>query len=148
MIRARAPARWDTTRREHIPWGKPWDRQPVSGKLRRKLGVSPGFAATSRQELEPVQVADAAGSGAMFDHDVEAPHPGGRGDGCGHRGPRFPAARNRNGCLRDDGSGRTIQMELQGAPRACTGYAHVDGTNARAEIDIAVFGPGAVLREA
>src|ERR1017187_4159695 len=24
--------------------GKPWDRQPVSGKLRRKLGVSPGFA--------------------------------------------------------------------------------------------------------
>src|ERR1017187_3285777 len=25
--------------------GKPWDRQPVSGKLRRKLGVSPGFAA-------------------------------------------------------------------------------------------------------
>src|ERR1039458_6341639 len=30
---------------ERIPWGKPWDRQPVSGKLRRKLGVSPGFAA-------------------------------------------------------------------------------------------------------
>ena len=28
-----------------FPWGKPWDRQPVSGKLRRKLGVSPGFAA-------------------------------------------------------------------------------------------------------
>src|ERR1035438_7863238 len=25
--------------------GKPWDRQPVSGKLRRELGVSPGFAA-------------------------------------------------------------------------------------------------------
>src|ERR1017187_7503053 len=25
--------------------GKPWDRQPVSGKLRRKPGVSPGFAA-------------------------------------------------------------------------------------------------------
>src|ERR1035441_10112762 len=31
--------------RQHIPRGKPWDRQPVSGKLRRKLGVSPGFAA-------------------------------------------------------------------------------------------------------
>ena len=30
---------------ELIPWGKPWDRQPVSGKLRRKLGASPGFAA-------------------------------------------------------------------------------------------------------
>jgi hypothetical protein len=30
---------------EHFPWGKPWDRQPVSGKLRRKLAVSPGFAA-------------------------------------------------------------------------------------------------------
>src|ERR1022692_3904716 len=29
----------------HVPWGKPWDRQPVSGKVRRKLGVSPGFAA-------------------------------------------------------------------------------------------------------
>src|ERR1035438_302461 len=28
-----------------FPWGKPWDRQPVSGKVRRKLGVSPGFAA-------------------------------------------------------------------------------------------------------
>jgi hypothetical protein len=24
--------------------GKPWDRQPVSGKVRRKLGASPGFA--------------------------------------------------------------------------------------------------------
>src|ERR1019366_9131147 len=24
--------------------GKPWDRQPVSGKLRRKPGVSPGLA--------------------------------------------------------------------------------------------------------
>src|ERR1017187_7964606 len=35
----------DTTNGERIPWGKPWDRQPVSGKLRRKLGVSPGFAA-------------------------------------------------------------------------------------------------------
>src|ERR1035438_9593507 len=30
--------------REHIPRGNPWDRQPFSGKLRRKLGVSPGFA--------------------------------------------------------------------------------------------------------
>ena len=30
---------------KRFPWGKPWDRQPVSGKLRRKLGVSPGFAA-------------------------------------------------------------------------------------------------------
>src|ERR1019366_25130 len=30
---------------QRFPWGKPWDRQPVSGKLRRKLGVSPGFAA-------------------------------------------------------------------------------------------------------
>ena len=27
-----------------IAEGKPWDRQPVSGRLRRKLGVSPGFA--------------------------------------------------------------------------------------------------------
>src|ERR1019366_7382913 len=35
----------NTTNGQHIPWGKPWDRQPVSGKLRRKLGVSPGFAA-------------------------------------------------------------------------------------------------------
>src|ERR1035441_5716994 len=34
-----------TTNGQHIPWGKPWDRQPVSGKLRRKLGVSSGFAA-------------------------------------------------------------------------------------------------------
>src|ERR1019366_4300054 len=31
--------------RERIPRGKPWDRQPISGKLRRKFGVSPGFAA-------------------------------------------------------------------------------------------------------
>src|ERR1017187_6580525 len=30
---------------EAFPQGKPWDRQPVSGKLRRKLGVSPGLAA-------------------------------------------------------------------------------------------------------
>jgi hypothetical protein len=30
---------------KRFPWGKPWHRQPVSGKLRRKLGVSPGFAA-------------------------------------------------------------------------------------------------------
>src|ERR1039457_630059 len=29
---------------QRFPWDKPWDRQPVSGKLRRKLGVSPGFA--------------------------------------------------------------------------------------------------------
>jgi hypothetical protein len=28
--------------------GKPWDRQPISGKLRRKFGVSPGFAAISK----------------------------------------------------------------------------------------------------
>ena len=34
-----------TTNGQHVPWGKPWDRQPVSGKVRRKLGVSPGFAA-------------------------------------------------------------------------------------------------------
>src|SRR5450759_4500538 len=31
--------------RKRIPRGKPWDRQPISGKLRRKFGVSPGFAA-------------------------------------------------------------------------------------------------------
>ena len=31
--------------RERVPRGKPWDRQPISGKLRRKFGVSPGFAA-------------------------------------------------------------------------------------------------------
>src|ERR1017187_7826170 len=31
--------------RAAYPSGKPWDRQPVFGKLRRKLGVSPGFAA-------------------------------------------------------------------------------------------------------
>jgi hypothetical protein len=36
----------DTASGKRIPVGKPWDRQPVSGKLRRKLGVSPGFAAT------------------------------------------------------------------------------------------------------
>jgi hypothetical protein len=35
-------------RRERIPAGKPWDRQPVSGKLRPKLGVSPGFATCIR----------------------------------------------------------------------------------------------------
>src|ERR1035441_9625473 len=34
-----------TTNGQHIARGKPWDRQPVSGKLRRNLGVSPGFAA-------------------------------------------------------------------------------------------------------
>src|ERR1019366_722581 len=34
-----------TTNGQHIPRGKPWDRQPVSSKLRRKLGVSPGVAA-------------------------------------------------------------------------------------------------------
>jgi hypothetical protein len=34
----------DTTWAKCFPLGKPWDRQPVSGKLRRKLGVSPGFA--------------------------------------------------------------------------------------------------------
>src|ERR1039458_4860045 len=32
-------------RAQRVPWGKPWDRQPISGKLRRKFGVSPGFAA-------------------------------------------------------------------------------------------------------
>src|ERR1035438_3509062 len=36
---------------ERVPWGKPWDRQPVSGKLRRKLGVSPGFAAYPPERL-------------------------------------------------------------------------------------------------
>src|ERR1017187_5511394 len=113
-----------------------------------EIGVSPGFVATSRQELEPVQVADAGGASVVFDHDVEAPHPDGRGDGCGHRGPRLPAARNRDRRLRDDRSAGTVQMELHGAAGACTGYAQVDGTCARAEIDIAVFGPGAVLREA
>src|ERR1017187_4757533 len=30
--------------RAAYPSGKPWDRQPVSGKLRRKRGVSPGIA--------------------------------------------------------------------------------------------------------
>src|ERR1017187_10402594 len=29
---------------QRFPWGKPWDRQPISGKLRRKFGVSAGFA--------------------------------------------------------------------------------------------------------
>jgi hypothetical protein len=33
---------------QRFPWDKPWDRQPVSGKLRRKLGVSPGFCDASR----------------------------------------------------------------------------------------------------
>src|SRR5450759_5378132 len=35
----------ETRNGELIPWGKPWYRQPISGKLRRKFGVSPGFAA-------------------------------------------------------------------------------------------------------
>jgi hypothetical protein len=35
----------DTTNGEPVPRGKPWDRQPISGKLRRKFGVCPGFAA-------------------------------------------------------------------------------------------------------
>src|ERR1035441_2422960 len=33
-----------TTNGQDVPRGKPWDRQPVSGKLRRKLAVCPGFA--------------------------------------------------------------------------------------------------------
>src|ERR1017187_1512230 len=37
------------------PVGKPWDRQPVSGKRRRKLGVSPGFAASDSSELRPIR---------------------------------------------------------------------------------------------
>src|ERR1017187_2336356 len=40
----------DNSWAQRFPWGKPWDRQPVSGKLRRKLGVSPGFAAYAPQE--------------------------------------------------------------------------------------------------
>src|ERR1019366_9500383 len=94
------------------------------------------------------QVADAANAAVLFDHDIKAPHTSGYGDGCCHRGPRLPAARNRDRRPRDDRSAGTVQMELHGAAGACTGYAHVDGTCARAEIDIAVFGPGAVLREA
>src|ERR1035441_10744224 len=35
---------WGHNERAAYPAGKSWDRQPVSGKLRRKLGVSPGFA--------------------------------------------------------------------------------------------------------
>jgi hypothetical protein len=31
----------DTTNGEPIPRGKPWDREPISGKRRRKFGVSP-----------------------------------------------------------------------------------------------------------
>src|ERR1019366_6133708 len=41
-----------TTNGQHIPRGKPWDRQPVSGKLRRKLGVSPGVAAHFRPAFQ------------------------------------------------------------------------------------------------
>src|SRR5450759_6025495 len=40
----------DTTNVERVPWGKPWDRQPISGKLRRKFGVRPGFAALLHRE--------------------------------------------------------------------------------------------------
>ena len=36
---------------ESFPWGKPWDRQPISGKPRLKLAVSPGFGIDSRLVL-------------------------------------------------------------------------------------------------
>src|ERR1019366_1160811 len=94
----------DTTHSSLAPW------------VGQALPPAPPF---SRQELEPVQVAHAAGAAAVSDHDVEGPHSRGYGDGCGHRGPRLPAARNRNERLRDDGSGRTVQMEHEGAARAC-----------------------------
>src|ERR1019366_6788303 len=42
----------DTTKWRAYPAGKPWDRQPVSGKLRRKLGVSPGFRTCRRDHAE------------------------------------------------------------------------------------------------
>ena len=41
----RRGSRRENTKTRSVPWGKPWDRQPISGKLRRKFGVSPGFAA-------------------------------------------------------------------------------------------------------
>jgi hypothetical protein len=46
------PPRIPTTRARHIvkragaqcfPWGKAWDRQPISGKLRRELVSVPGL---------------------------------------------------------------------------------------------------------
>jgi hypothetical protein len=40
-----AQASWGYDERGVYPAGKPWDRQPISGKLRRKFGVCPGFAA-------------------------------------------------------------------------------------------------------
>src|SRR5450759_1493355 len=33
----------ETTNGELIPWGKPWDRQRISGKLRRKFMSVPGL---------------------------------------------------------------------------------------------------------
>ena len=38
---------WD---RQPIPLGKPWDRQPNSGKLRRKLVSVPGFQSIESHE--------------------------------------------------------------------------------------------------
>jgi hypothetical protein len=41
----------ETTNGELIPWGKPWDRQPISGKLRRKFGVSPTGVRGTRKDF-------------------------------------------------------------------------------------------------
>src|ERR1039457_3260745 len=64
-----------------VSGGQPWDRQPVSGKLRRKPGVSPGFA-TYRGPPPPKPVK----------------HPRGRGGGrlCSHQG-KVPCVISTNG---------------------------------------------------
>src|ERR1019366_10718984 len=51
---------WGHNERTAYPAGKPWDRQPVSGKLLRKLGVSPGFA-TYRGQLSPKRLSTPPG---------------------------------------------------------------------------------------
>ena len=46
--------------------GKPWDRQPVSGKLRRKLGVSPGFATYIRLKTRRAECTTQRGWHAQY----------------------------------------------------------------------------------
>jgi hypothetical protein len=58
---------------ERIPRGKPWDRQPISGKLRRKFAVSPGVCGVSPPNsamtsvLQSVPVSEQRIGGALSD---------------------------------------------------------------------------------
>src|ERR1017187_10131238 len=60
----------ETTNGKSVPLGKPWDRQPNSGKLRRKFVSVPGLRRISGQ-LSPKRLSSRAGKPGDKKHRIE-----------------------------------------------------------------------------